>query len=323
MYNHYDVQARGNGPDFDPAVKVLRTPDARFTALDDFPFEPNYIEIKDTEFDSLRIHYLDEGPKDGDVIVLIHGQATWSYSYRDFIPVLVDAGYRVIVPDLVGFGRSDKPADWEAHTFSRHVDWLAATLNALEITDATGFLFDWGGYFGIPVAVQNPDMFSRLALVVTLVPRGNSVVGALWTAGWRRYILKPEIFPISGMVSEMTTRELDSDTVAGLDAPYPDERYKGGPRRMPMMIPATFFHPAHKPNLKVWDQLAVWDKPTITLVGKSLSERGFNPKEFHEQIPGSKGMPHAIYPDTGFFLIEENPEELAKQTIKFIQASTD
>ena len=320
-YNHYDVQARGNGPNYNADIPVLRTPDARFDALTDFPFEPHYVEIEDPELGALRVHYLDEGPKDGHVILLLHGQATWSYSYRDMIPPLTAAGFRVIAPDLIGFGRSDKPADWKAHTFQRNVDWLAATLEALNINGATGFLFDWGGYFGLPVAVAEPDRFARLVLNTTTVPRGNSVTGLIWVNWWRRYILKPEIFPISGMVSDMTTRELDADTIIGLDAPYPDESYKGGPRRMPMMIPGTFLHPANAPNNKVWEQLRNWNKPTMTLISRQLATRGFNPKEFHAQIPGTQGQPHEIYENTGFFLIEENPEELAAKTIEFIEAS--
>jgi haloalkane dehalogenase len=321
VYNHYDVQARGNGDDFDPAVPVLRTPAARFAALADFPYAPHYVQIEDAELGPLRVHYLDEGPRDGHVIVLLHGQATWSYSFRDMIPVYTEAGYRVVAPDLIGFGRSDKPADWEAHTFEKHVEWLTATLEALNIRGATGFLFDWGGYFGLPVAVAHPDYFDRLVLNTTTVPRAESVMGAAWVAGWRRYILKPEVFPISGMVSDMTRRELDADTLAGLDAPYPSEAYKGGPRRFPMLIPATPLNPAHAANTRVWDALADWNKPTLTLISESLASRNFDPKEFHDQIPGTTGQPHQIYPDTGFFLIEENPVEQAQITIEFIQTS--
>ena len=322
LYNHYDVQKRGNGPDYDPKVKILRTPDSRFAELADFPYAPHYLEIEDPGLGTLRIHYLDEGPRDGPVVVLLHGQATWSYSFRHMIPVLTAAGYRVVAPDLVGFGRSDTPADWEYHTFARHVGWLTETLQALEIRGATGFLFDWGGYFGLPVAIEHPEFFDRLVLNTTTVPRANSLVGAAWVAGWRRYILKPEVFPISGMVAEMTVKELDTQTLTGLDAPYPDESYKGGPRRMPMMIPATPMHPAHSANTRVWEALAGWRKPTLTQISESLANRGFNPERFHEQIPGTRGQPHIIFPDRGFFIIEENPEELAAGVVDFI-ASTN
>jgi haloalkane dehalogenase len=318
-WNHYDVQARGNGPDYDPAVPVLRTPDSRFEVLSDFPFEPNYIEINDADLGPLRIHYLDEGPRDGHVITMLHGQATWSYSFRKMIPILTAAGYRVIAPDLVGFGRSDKPSDWESHTFERHVNWLRATLDQLDVRGSTGFLFDWGGYFALRVMAEDPDIFSGVVLCTTTMPKGHVGPGTIWVQGWRRYILKPEEFPISGMVAGMVGNEIDTTTIAGLDAPYPSELYKAGPRRFPMMIPATFMHPAAAPNRSAWDRLAGYEKPAMTLVAESLSKRGFPPSEFHDHMPGTAGQPHAVYPDTGFFLIEDVPEELAQKTIEFIK----
>jgi haloalkane dehalogenase len=320
-YNHYDIQTTGDKVTFVADQPVLRTADARFETLTDFPFAPHYVEIEDADLGPLRVHYLDEGPADGHVVVLLHGQATWSYSFRKMIPILTAAGYRVIVPDLIGFGRSDKPADWNAHTFQKHIDWLTDTLEALRIDGATGFLFDWGGYFGLPIVVEHPDIFSRLLLVTTTVPRGDSLIGAAWVAGWRRYTLKPPVFPISGMVSDMTNNDLDANTLIGLDAPYPDESYKGGPRRLPMLIPATFLNPAAAPNQKVWEALRNWTKPTLTLVGEQIAEQSFDPKEFHDRIPGTRGQPHEIYPDTGFFLIEDNPEVLAEKTIEFIEQS--
>lgn len=321
FYNDYAVQARGNGPLYNPDIPVLRTPDARFEGLTDFPFAPHYLTIDDPDLGPLRVHYLDEGPADGELVLLLHGQATWSYSYRKMIPVFTAAGFRVIAPDLVGFGRSDKPADWEAHTFQKQVEWLDATLQALEIRNSTGFLFDWGGYFGLRLAAEQPELFARLVLVTTTMPRANSVLGAVWVAGWRRYIYEPETFPISGMVAEMTDQGIDALTVTGLDAPYPDESYKGGPRRMPMMIPATLLHPAAAPNRAAWAQLAAWDKPTLVLVAESIAERGFKPQEFYDQVPGTEGQAHQTYPDTGFFIIEEIPVDLAEKTVAFIAAN--
>jgi haloalkane dehalogenase len=237
------------------------------------------------------------------------------------IPVLVAGGYRVLAPDLVGFGRSDKPADWEAHTYAKHVDWLTQTLEALEVRDATGLLFDWGGYFGLAVAVDHPAMFSRLALNTTTVPRANSLAAIAFTVGWRRYVLKPEVFPISAMVAEMTAQAPAADTLRGLDAPYPDERYKAGPRRFPMLIPATPFNPAHGINTTVWRKLASWDKPTMTMVSTAIAARGFKPAEFHDHVPGTAGQPHRLYPGTGFFLIEENPEQQARDLMAFMAAN--
>ncbi|MGI9289821.1 MAG: haloalkane dehalogenase [Gammaproteobacteria bacterium] len=301
-------------------MSILRTPEDRFT-LEDFPFEPHYVGINDPGLGELRVHYLDEGPADGPVILLLHGQATWSYSYRKMIPVLTAAGYRVIAPDFVGFGRSDKPANWEDHTFEKHVQWLTKSLQALNIQGATAFMFDWGGYFGLRVAVDHPDMFSRLVLCTTGMPRANGIIGPLWIAWWRRHVGKQPVFPISNMVQNMTGFEMTAQTINGLDAPYPDESYKSGPRRFPRMIPATFLNPSTKPNRRAWEQLRKWQKPTVTFVSELLAKRGFNPKELHEQIPGTVNQPHATFPDTNFFLIEDVPEELAHKTIEFIQQS--
>ncbi len=320
VFNHYDVQARGNGEDYDPSIAVLRTPEAAFAGLTDFPYTPRYLEINDDLLGKLRVHYIDEGPRDAHTIVLLHGQSTWSYSFRHMIPLFVDAGYRVVAPDLIGFGRSDKPADWEAHTFAGHVDWLEQTLDQLETKGATGFLFDWGGYFGLPVAARRPEFFSRLVLNTTMLPRANSVLAAGWVAWWRRYILKPEIFPISGMVADMTERELDSQTLSGLDAPYPSEAYKGGPRRFPMMIPATPLNPAHSANSAVWEELANWNKPVMTLIAASMT-RGMDPRVLQEHLPGAADQPHYVYPDANFFLIEEDPEDQARRTIDFIEST--
>jgi len=240
-------------------------------------------------------------------------------AYRDMIPLFTNAGYRVIAPDLIGFGRSDKPADWNRHTFAKHIDWLDKTLAALEIDNATGFFFDWGGYFGLPVAVRNPDYFDRLVLNTTTVPRADSLFAAAWVAGWRRYAIVNDVFPISDMVQSMTERELDAGELAGLDAPYPDETYKAGPRRFPMMIPATPLHPAHGPNTETWGALKNWNKPTLTMVSQSIAERSFDPKDFHDQIPGTAGQAHQIYPEAGFFLIEENPAQQAAGVLRFIE----
>jgi haloalkane dehalogenase len=323
FYNDYDVQKRAAVKPLDPDIRVLRTPEARFAALADFPFEPHYINIDDPKLGTLRVHYLDEGPADGEVILLLHGQATWSYSFRKMIPIFVAAGYRVIVPDLVGFGRSDKPADWNDHSFQQQVDWLDATLkqleNSIDIRGANAFLFDWGGYFALRLLAEDPELFSRLILVTTTMPRANSLFAAAWVAGWRRYIYGPEEFPISGMVSEMTGTELDDITLAGLDAPYPDESYKAGPKRMPMMIPATTLHPTARPNREAWDKLQGWDGPALTLLGASIAERGFNPQEFYDAFPGAAGQPHQLYPGMGFFLIADVPEQLAQTTIEFIE----
>ncbi len=300
-------------------MAVLRTPEERFAELADFPFKPHYLELRDPQLGSLRVHYVDEGPPTAPVIVLLHGQATWSYSYRHMIPLLSAAGYRVVAPDFVGFGRSDKPADISDHSYQKHVDWLSATLIQLHITRSTGFLFDWGGFFGLRVATEHPEIFDRLILSTTTLPLGKGLLNAAWVAWWRRHVAKPAEFPISAMVDRMTARPLSDAARAGLEAPYPDERYKAGPRSFPGLIPATFMNPAAAPNRAAWQALTHWTKPTLTLVSEKLAKRGFNPSQLHAQIPGTRGQPHATYADSGFFLIEDAPQELAAKTLEFIR----
>ena len=304
------------------STHAFRTPERRFSDLTEFPYAARYLYIEDPDVGRLRVHYVDEGPEDGPLIVCLHGQATWSYSFRDMIPVFVNAGYRVIAPDFIGFGRSDKLVDWKAYTYKKYVQWLEATLKALEVRRSTGFLFDWGGYFGLPVAVENPDFFDRIILATTTLPRGEGVPNALWISWWRNHTLRPPVFPIGKMVSDMTDTSLSQRTIDGLNAPFPNETFKTGPRSLPVLIPATPLNPAAAPNKAVWEQLEDWDKPTLTLIGERLANRGFNPRVFHEHIPGTDGQPHEVYKNAGFFIIEDAPETMAKKTLEFIRLNT-
>ncbi|WP_159931098.1 haloalkane dehalogenase [Oceanicoccus sp. KOV_DT_Chl] len=303
-------------------ASILRTPDARFAGLSDCSYQPKYMFIDDDVHGSLRVHYVDEGEVGRPVIVLLHGQATWSYSYRHMIPLLVNAGLRVIAPDFIGFGRSDKLSRSEDYSFQQHVDWLAAILTQLDVSNATGFFFDWGGYFGLPLAARQPDLFSRLVLVNTTLPRANGLLNALWIAWWRRHILKDPVFPVAAMVDRMTDTHLEPTTLQGLDAPFPDESFKAGPRAFPLLIPATGLNPATATNREAWQQLAQWTKPTLTLVSERLARRGFNPAEFHRHIPGTNNQPHATIANAGFFIIEDYPQLLAEHVLGFIQSSS-
>jgi len=299
--------------------KILRTPDKRFENLEDFAFEPHYQCIDDPDFGQLRMHYLDEGPLDAPIILCLHGQATWSYSYRKLIPVFVNAGFRVIAPDFIGFGRSDKLAEESAYSYYRHIEWLEQFLERRSIRGAHAFMFDWGGYFGLPIAALTPHFFQTLTLVTTTLPRGKGVINALWIAIWRWRIRRGSIFPQADMVQEMTDRELSDKEWYALEAPYPDETYKAGPRVFPLLIPATIRNPATKKNRQAWQLLSNWQKPTQTIVSERLARFGFNPKEFHDHIPGTKGQPHKIIPNCGFFIIEDAPEPCAQALLELIE----
>ena len=174
----------------------------------------------------------------------------------------------------------------------------------------------------MPIAGANEGIFSRLALVNTTLPRAAGIINALWVAGWRRYILNGPVFPIADMVDKMTDTALSEQERIALDAPFPDESYKAGPRSFPMLIPATTLNPATQANRKAWSQLAAWKKPVITFVSERLSKRGFSPKEFHRHMPGTKGQAHQTFADAGFFIIEDCPEPLAVSTLEFIQSTT-
>ncbi len=303
-------------------MDILRTPDNAFTLLPDFPYQPHYLEIDDPDVGSLRVHYIDEGPKEAPVILCLHGQATWSYLYRHMIPHFAEAGYRVIVPDYVGFGRSDKFADHNAYSSQRFVDWLAATLKGLNIEQATGFFFDWGGMFGLPVATDHPNMFDRLILLNTTLPRGNQIFANMWVLGWRAYCYRQKIFPQGEMVAKMTHYDVSAETITAFDAPYPDEGYKKGPLSLPNLIPASPWHQAVAMNKQTWQKLETWRKPVLTLFSESLAKRGLNPSEFQNRIPGASGQPHETIPDAGFFIVEDKPHLLADKTLTFIHATS-
>jgi len=303
-------------------MSIMRTPEDRFNDLPGFSFKPNYVEIRDPVHGALRMHYVDEGNHDAPIVLLLHGQGTWSYLYRNMIPILVEAGYRVIAPDYVGFGRSDKLPNPEDYTYQNHVDWLASFVAAMEFRDVTGFFFDWGGMFGLRVAVENPDAFARLVLLNTTLPRGNKLLSNIWVLGWRRYCAKQPEFPMGTMVKNMTANDVPSEVVSGFDAPYPDESYKAGPKKLPLLIPASPWHEASAPNTKAWTDLERWHKPVLTLFSEQLAKRGIKPDEFKTRIPGAADQGHDLIPNAGFFIVEDQPEILAEKLIKFIRSAS-
>lgn len=296
---------------------ALRTEETRFDALPDYPFAPNYVELPDAEFGSLRMHYLDEGPGDGHPLLLLASQGCWSYIYRHMIPPLAAAGFRVLAPDYIGFGKSDKLPEPEDYTFQRHIDWNTAFLDALNLRDISAYLFDWGGFFGLRIAAERPDIFARLALSNTNLPHGDSP-GKQWFLQWRAaQFAKPE-FPQGQMVNEGTHFALSPETIAAFDAPYPDERYKTGPRRFPMILPISADDPASPANTAAWEVLGRWDRPVLTLYSKQFEGTAMGPERVLGHIPGCKGQPHALLDKAGFYIPEDQPQELARRLIEFM-----
>ena len=300
-------------------MSILRTPDERFSALPDYAFAPHYVELPDPEFRQLRMHYVDEGPRDRDVVLCLHGQGCWSYIFRKMIPILVGAGLRVIAPDFIGFGRSDKLPDTQHYTFQKHVDWLTAFLRQMNLQDINAYLFDWGGFFGLRIAAEQPDMFRTIALSNTNLPHGDSP-GRGWFIKWRAEQFAMPKFPQGEMVNDGVRHKLDQATIAAFDAPYPDETYKTGPRRFPMILPISADDPASPANTAAWEKLAGWRKPVLTLFSADFKGTAMGPERLLEHIPGCAGQNHCLLEDAGFFIVEDQPLELARRVAEFAGA---
>jgi haloalkane dehalogenase len=298
-------------------MSFLRTPDSRFENLREYDFEPRYLEIPDARFGSLRMHYLDEGPRAGRVILLLHGQGCWSYAFRNFIPPLTAAGYRVIAPDYIGFGRSDKLRDTEHYSFQGHLDWLTAYFDGLALREATAYLFDWGGFFGLRLAAERPEFFGRLVLSNTTLPTGQGGSGRDWFLKWREQQFALPKFPQGEMVNSGVVRKLAPEIIAAYDAPYPDESYKTGPRRFPMILPIWPDDPACIANAVAWQKLAGWTKPVLTLFSESLRGNSMGPERMQAHLPGARGQPHALLDPAGFYIIEDQAAELAARLAAF------
>jgi haloalkane dehalogenase len=300
-------------------MTVIRTPDERFANLPDYPFEPNYLDIPDEKFGKLRMHYLDEGPADGRIILLAHGQGCWSYIFRHMIPMLVRGGHRVIAPDYIGFGRSDKLPDTEDYTFQKHIDWLVEFFREMNLADATAYLFDWGGFFGLRIAAEHPEFFARIALSNTQLPTGDSP-GREWFINWRTEQFALPEFPQGEMINSGVKHPLSPETIAAFDAPYVDESYKTGPRRFPMILPISPDDPAAPANRAAWEKLADWSKPVLTLYSAEFSGSSMGPDKILHHIPGTRGQAHALLDDAGFYIVEDQPHELARRLLEFAEA---
>lgn len=297
-------------------MTVIRTPDACFDNLPNYDFKPHYLEVPDEKFGRLRMHYLDEGPADGQIILLMHGQGCWSYIFRDMIPVLVGGGYRIIAPDYIGFGRSDKLPSTEDYSFQKHIDWLTAFFRGMQLEGITAYLFDWGGFFGMRIAAEHPEIFGRIALSNTQLPTGDSP-GRDWFINWRAEQFALPEFPQGEMVNSGVKNKLSAETIAAFDAPYIDETFKTGPRRFPMILPISPDDPAAPANQIAWAKLASWGKPVLTLYSSDFTGSSMGPDKILNQIPGTRGQNHALLDNAGFYIVEDKATELAERLLEF------
>ncbi len=301
-------------------MQFLRTDETRFDNLPDYDFKPNYVEVDDTEGGRLRVHYLDEGPSAGEVVLLMHGEPSWSYLYRHMIPPLASAGYRVIAPDLVGFGKSDKPTEQTDYTYQRHVDWMTEALQEIDLAGITLFAQDWGGLIGLRLVAAMPERFARIVVGNTALPTGDQPMGDAFEA-WRSYSQSVEDFNAGRIVYGGTTSKLTEEEVAAYNAPYPDDSYKAGARRFPMLVPSTPDDPAAEPNRQAWKVLSGLDIPVLTTFGADDKIMAGVEKVFKKMMPGAAGQDHVVLPDSAHFLQEDVGPELARRIIAFIKAN--
>ncbi len=293
-------------------MEILRTPEERFSDLPGYSFEPHYVEV-----DRLRIHYVNEGPRDAEPVLMMHGEPSWSYLYRKMIPVITAAGYRAIAPDLVGFGRSDKPARREDYTYQRHVDWMRGFLEALDLKGITLVGQDWGGLIGLRLAAEHEERFARIVAANTGLPTGDITMGEAFLR-WQRYSQSVPVFHAGGIVKGGCVSELSAEVIAAYDAPFPDDSYKAGARQFPLLVPTTPDDPAAVPNRKAWEVLSRWEKPFLTAFSDSDPVTRGADRLFRQVIPGAKDQPHTTIVGAGHFLQEDKGEELAQVVVDFI-----
>jgi haloalkane dehalogenase len=302
-------------------MEVLRTPEERFAGLPDFPYRPGYVTFDDGDGGTLRVAYVEDGPADGETVVLLHGEPSWSFLWRRVIRVLAGAGLRVIAPDLVGFGRSDKPVDQRDHSYARHVEWMRqALVEGLALTDVTLVGQDWGGLIGLRLVAEHPDRFARVVAANTGLPTGDHPMSEAFLA-WQRFAATAEAFDVGRIVQNGTVTELPPAVVAAYDAPFPDDRYTAGARVFPSLVPTAPDDPAAPANRAAWEVLTRWEKPFLTAFSDGDPITGGGDRVFQKLVPGAQGMPHTTLSGGGHFLQEDVGPQLGRAIADFVAAT--
>jgi haloalkane dehalogenase len=297
-------------------MRALRTPDDRFAHLPDFPFEPRYVDVRD----GLRMHYVDEGPRAGRTVLLLHGEPTWSFLYRKMIPIFVRAGMRAVAPDLIGFGRSDKPARQQDYSYARHVAWVRDLVTALDLRDVTLVGQDWGSLVGLRLAAENEERFARIVIangfLPTVDPARRRRPPPAFRA-WRAFARYSPVFPIGRIVASGCVTKPSAAVRAAYDAPFPSREYKAGARVFPALVPMEPDDPAGPANQAAWERLGRWEKPFLALFGKNDPILGRGDRPLIEHIPGAKGQPHERFWG-GHFVQEDRGEYLAEAIVRWM-----
>ncbi|MGE4424938.1 MAG: haloalkane dehalogenase [Solirubrobacteraceae bacterium] len=291
-------------------MEILRTPDDRFADLPDFPWEPAYVEVG-ADGIAVRMAYIEAGPSDGQVVLLVHGEPSWGFLYRSMIGPLADEGFRVIAPDLIGFGRSDKPTDATAYTYARHAAWLTALLDALKLQRITLFGQDWGGLLGLRIVGEQPDRFAAVVASNTGLPDGEHRLGPAFQA-WRTYSQEVEDFDAGRIVNGGTARDLSPAEIDAYNAPFPDDRYKAGARVFPQLVPDAPDDPGAADNRAAWRGLAAFDRPFVTAFGDGDPITRGGDAVFQKLVKGAAGRTHHTVAGAAHFCQEDAGPELAR-----------
>jgi len=302
-------------------VQTLRTPDGRFADLPDFPYEPRYADVPDGEGSALRMAWVEDGPADGEPVLLLHGEPSWSFLYRHLLPPLAAAGLRAIAPDLVGFGRSDKPARREDHGFARHVEWVRYLVeDVLDLRGITLVGQDWGGLIGLRLAAEHPDRFGRLVLANTGLPTGDHPMPEIWHQFKQAMETAPQI-DVGRFVQAGCRRPMSDAVRAGYDAPFPAPEFQVGPRVMPGLVPITPDDPAAAANRAAWEVLAGWNVPALVAFSDGDPITSGMAPILQALLPGAQGREHPTITDAGHFLQEDAGQELAQAILAFVEST--
>ena len=303
-------------------MDVLRTPDERFSSLSGFDHPVSYADVPDGDGGTLRMAYVDAGPADRPVVLLLHGEPSWSYLYRDVVEVLVAHGLRAVVPDLVGFGRSDKPASTADHTYARHVEWVRAlAFDVLDLHDVTLVGQDWGGLIGLRLVAEHVGRFARVVAANTGLPTGDLPMPDIWWQ-FRRAVEKAEHLDVGRLVAAGCATPMSDQVRAAYDAPYPDETYKAGPRALPTLVPTSPDDPASVANRAAWETLTRTDLPFLV----AFSDRDPITRDMapilRRAMPGARGLDHPVVVGAGHFLQEDAGERLGLLVARFVEGDT-
>lgn len=299
-------------------MRLLRTPDDRFSNLPDFDYPPQYADIPDPLGGTIRVAYVESGPADGPPVLLLHGEPSWSFLYRKMLPVLAEAGLRAIAPDLVGFGRSDKPGNRNDHSYARHVEWMRAL--AFDVLDLRGVTLvgqDWGGLIGLRLVAENPGRFAGVVAANTGLPTGDADMPKIWWA-FREAVEKAKVLDVGRSVASGCKRGIPDKVRAAYDAPFPNEMYKAGPRAMPGLVPTRPDDPASDANRAAWATLTELDLPFLCAFGDSDPITGGMAPVLQRSMKGAAGREHPTIADAGHFLQEDAGEELAAVVAAFV-----